>query len=45
MKKIIIIDGGPRKTLFNTASMQQKIAEGVAFLNDRRLFRAQKCKF
>lgn len=44
MKKIIIIDGGQRKT-FNTASMQQKIAEGAAFLNDRRLFRAQKCKF
>ena len=29
MKKIIIIDGGSRKT-FNTASMQQKIAEGAA---------------
>ena len=31
MKKIIIIDGGPRKT-FNTASMlqKQKIAEGAA---------------
>ena len=29
MKKIMIIDGGPRKT-FNTASMLQKIAEGVA---------------
>ena len=29
MKKIIIIDGGPRKT-FNTASMLQKIAEGAA---------------
>ena len=28
-KKIIIIDGGPRKT-FNTASMLQKIAEGAA---------------
>lgn len=28
MKKIIIIDGGPRKT-FNTASMLQKIAEGA----------------
>lgn len=29
MKKIIIIDGGPRKT-FNTAAMLQKVAEGVA---------------
>ena len=29
MKKIIIIDGGPRKN-FNTASMLQKIAEGAA---------------
>ncbi len=29
MKKIIIIDGGPRKT-FNTASMLQKIAEVAA---------------
>ncbi len=28
MKKIIIIDGGPRKT-FNTASMLKKIAEGA----------------
>ena len=28
MKKIIIIDGGPRKT-FNTASMLKKFAEGV----------------
>ena len=28
MKKIMIIDGGPRKT-FNTASMLQKIAEGA----------------
>ena len=28
MKKIIIIDGGPRKT-FNTASMLQKFAEGA----------------
>ena len=28
MKKIIIIDGGPRKTM-NTASMLQKFAEGV----------------
>ena len=29
MKKIMIIDGGPRKT-FNTASMLQKFAEGVS---------------
>ncbi|MBQ8485943.1 MAG: flavodoxin family protein [Bacteroidaceae bacterium] len=29
MKKVIIIDGGPRKN-FNTASMLQKFAEGVA---------------
>lgn len=29
MKKIIIIDGGPRKT-FNTAAMLQKVAEGAA---------------
>lgn len=29
MKKIIIIDGGPRKT-FNTASMLKKIAEGAS---------------
>jgi multimeric flavodoxin WrbA len=28
MKKIIIIDGGPRKN-FNTASMLQKFAEGA----------------
>ena len=28
MKKIIIIDGGPRKT-FNTASMLKKFAEGA----------------
>lgn len=28
MKKIIIIDGGPRKT-FNTASMLKKVAEGA----------------
>ncbi len=28
MKKIMIIDGGPRKT-FNTASMLQKFAEGA----------------
>lgn len=28
MKKIVLIDGGPRKT-FNTASMLQKFAEGV----------------
>ena len=29
MKKVIIIDGGPRKN-FNTASMLQKFADGVA---------------
>lgn len=29
MKKIIIVDGGPRKT-FNTASMLKKVAEGAA---------------
>lgn len=29
MKKIIVIDGGPRKT-FNTAAMLQKFAEGAA---------------
>ena len=29
MKKVIIIDGGPRKTM-NTASVLQKIAEGIA---------------
>ena len=34
MKKIIIIDGGPRKT-FNTASMLQKIAEGVASVSEQ----------
>lgn len=34
MKKIIIIDGGPRKT-FNTASMLQKIAEGAASVSDQ----------
>lgn len=33
-KKIIIIDGGPRKT-FNTASMLQKIAEGAASVGDQ----------
>ena len=33
MKKIIIIDGGPRKT-FNTASMLQKIAEGAASVSE-----------
>ena len=32
MKKIFIIDGGPRKN-FNTASMLQKFAEGVASVN------------
>ena len=34
MKKIIFIDGGPRKT-FNTASMLQKIAEGAASVMTR----------
>ena len=29
MKKIVIVDGGPRKT-FNTAAMLQKIADGIA---------------
>jgi len=33
MKKIIIIDGGPRKT-FNTASMLQRFAEGVASVSN-----------
>ena len=33
MKKIIIVDGGPRKT-FNTASMLQKIAEGAAAVSE-----------
>lgn len=34
MKKIIIIDGGPRKT-FNTASMLQKIAEGASSVSNQ----------
>ena len=29
MKKIVVIDGGPRKN-FNTASMLQKFAEGAS---------------
>ena len=29
MKKIVIIDGGPRK-IFNTASILQKFAEGAS---------------
>ncbi len=33
MKKIIIIDGGPRKT-FNTASMLQRFAEGAKSVSD-----------
>ena len=33
MKKIIIIDGGPRK-VFNTASMLQKFAEGAQSANN-----------
>ena len=32
-KKIIIIDGGPRKT-FNTASMLQKFAEGASSVSN-----------
>lgn len=34
MKKIIIIDGGPRKN-FNTASMLQSFAEGAASVSDQ----------
>ena len=34
MSKIIIIDGGPRKT-FNTASMLKKIAEGAASVSEQ----------
>jgi len=34
MKKIIIIDGGPRKN-FNTASMLQKFAEGAVSVSDK----------
>ena len=34
MKKIIIIDGGPRKN-FNTASMLQKFAEGATSVSDK----------
>ena len=33
MKRIIIIDGGPRKN-FNTASMLQKFAEGASSVSD-----------
>ena len=33
MKKIMIIDGGPRKT-FNTASLLQKFAEGASSASD-----------
>ena len=33
MKKIIIIDGGPRAT-FNTASMLKKFAEGASSVSD-----------
>ena len=33
MKKIMIIDGGPRKT-FNTASMLQKFAEGASSVSN-----------
>ena len=33
MKKIIIIDGGPRK-IFNTASMLQKFAEGATAVSN-----------
>ena len=34
MKKIMIIDGGPRKN-FNTASMLQKFAEGASSVSDQ----------
>ena len=34
MKKIVIIDGGPRKN-FNTASMLQKFAEGAMSVSDK----------
>lgn len=34
MKKIMIIDGGPRKT-FNTASMLKKFAEGATSLSEQ----------
>ena len=34
MKRIMILDGGPRKN-FNTASMLQKFAEGVSSLSDQ----------
>ena len=34
MKKIMIIDGGPRKS-FNTASMLKKFAEGAASVSDQ----------
>ena len=34
MKKIIVIDGGPRKN-FNTASMLQKFAEGATSVSDK----------
>ena len=34
MKRIMIIDGGPRKN-FNTASMLQKFAEGASSVSDR----------
>ena len=34
MKKIMIIDGGPRKN-FNTAAMLQKIAEGATSVSDK----------
>ena len=34
MKKIIVVDGGPRKN-FNTASMLQKFAEGATSVSDQ----------
>ena len=34
MKKIMIVDGGPRKT-FNTASMLQKFAEGAMSVSEQ----------
>ena len=33
MKKIVIIDGGPRRNM-NTAQMLQKFAEGVKAANE-----------
>ena len=33
MKKIVIIDGGPRKT-FNTAALLKKVAEGASSVGE-----------